>query len=40
MTKFELEENPYAAYSEVNPEFLQKPDALEMLNPVNWFKKK
>ncbi len=38
--KFELEENPYAAYSEVNPEFLQKPDALEMLNPVNWFKKK
>ncbi len=37
--KIELEANPYAAYSEVNPEFLQKPDALEMLNPVNWFKK-
>lgn len=38
--KIELEANPYAAYSEANPEFLQKPDALEMLNPANWFKKK
>lgn len=37
--KYELEENPYAAYSELNPEFLNKPDALEMLNPMNWFKK-
>ena len=37
--KIELEANPYAAYSEVNPEFLQKPDALEMLNPINWFKR-